>query len=277
MSQVALITGGTSGIGLDVAKRLSETGDWQVNIIGSNQQRGLEAMSSLANTIYYQADVRNYEQLAKVFETIQDKAGRLDFVFANAGVAGRTDFFAAISETGIPPEPSLDSVHINLDGLLYTSYLAMHYFRRSPESTKGKRNLIMNSSIAGLYPCALSPAYTASKHGIVGFARSIGKKLWEEGIRVNAICPGVVKTAVLTEELEKFFPDEIIIPLEVVTELVMDLLSGRSMTDAREVSVPADEMHSKALLVSGHNFYFIDQPEIHDELGKLTYVAMNNI
>jgi NAD(P)-dependent dehydrogenase (short-subunit alcohol dehydrogenase family) len=150
-------------MGLDVAKRLSETRDWQVNIVGSNQQRGLEAMSSLANTIYHQADVRDYEQLANVYETIYNKTGRLDFVFANAGIVGTTDFFAAKSETGIPPKPCLDQVHVNLDGILYTSYLAMHYFRRSPESSKGKRSLILTSSIGGLYPCVLSPIYTATK------------------------------------------------------------------------------------------------------------------
>jgi NAD(P)-dependent dehydrogenase (short-subunit alcohol dehydrogenase family) len=96
---------------------------------------------------------------------------------------------------------------------------------------------------------------------IVGFTRSIGKKLWAEGIRVNTICPGVVKTALLTDKLQSFFPEEIIIPLEVVTELGLELLSGNSMTDAREISVPADEMHSRALLITGHMFHFIDQPE----------------
>jgi NAD(P)-dependent dehydrogenase (short-subunit alcohol dehydrogenase family) len=109
---------------------------------------------------------------------------------------------------------------------------------------------------------------------IIGFTRSIGKKLWAEDIRVNTICPGVVKTALLTDELQSFFPEEIIIPLEVVTELVLELLSGNSMTDAREISVPADEMHSRALLITGHKFHFIDQPEIHDEVGKLTYASM---
>lgn len=84
----------------------------------------------------------------------------------------------------------------------------------------------------------------------------------------------MVKTALLIDELQSFFPDEILIPLEVVTELVLELLSGNSMTDAREVSVPANEMHSRALLITGHNFHFIDQPEIHDEVGKLTYAAM---
>ncbi|GLI76982.1 hypothetical protein PoHVEF18_005264 [Penicillium ochrochloron] len=82
-------------------------------------------MSSLANTIYHQADVRDYEQLANVYETIYNKTGRLDFVFANAGIAGTTDFFAAKSETGIPPKPCLDQVHVNLDGITPATWLCI--------------------------------------------------------------------------------------------------------------------------------------------------------
>lgn len=150
-------------MGLDVARKLSKSGNWQVNLIRSNPQRGLDAIASLQNAIYYQTDVRDYQQLAAVFDKVFSKAGRLDFVFGNAGIAETKDFFASHSDAGIPPEPCVDPVHINLDGVLYTSYLAMHYFRRSPESTKGKRNLIMTSSIGGLYPCVLAPMYSASK------------------------------------------------------------------------------------------------------------------
>lgn len=189
MAKVALITGGSmyhptiparivdhsltkvkkkitaSGIGLAVAKDLIQTGGWQVNIIGSNQERGQDAAASLLNVTFYQADVRNYQQLAGVFDQIFHATGRIDFVFANAGRAEYTDFFVK-SETGIPPEPSSEIVDVNLNGALYTSYLAMHYFRRSPESTKGYKNLILTSSIGGLYPCMLTPVYSSTKRGL---------------------------------------------------------------------------------------------------------------
>lgn len=109
--------------------------------------------------------MRNYQQLAGVFDQIFNATARIDFVFANAGRAEHTDFFAK-SETGIPPEPGSEIVDINLNGALYTSYLAMHYFRRSPESTKGHRNLILTSSIGGLYPCMLTPVYSSTKRGL---------------------------------------------------------------------------------------------------------------
>lgn len=109
--------------------------------------------------------MRNYQKLAGVFDQIFNDAGRIDFVFANAGIADNIDFFAEV-ETGIPPEPGSELVDINVNGALYTSYLAMHYFRRSPESTKGQRNLILTSSIGGLYPCMLTPVYSSTKRGL---------------------------------------------------------------------------------------------------------------
>jgi NADP-dependent 3-hydroxy acid dehydrogenase YdfG len=152
-----------SGIGLAVAADLSKSGKWQVNIIGTHQERGQEVADSLPNTAFYQADVRVYEQLAFVFDQIFERNDRLDFVFANAGRAEPTDFYKEQPVTCIPSKPDLECVDVNLNGALYTSHLAMHYFRRSPESTKRDRNLIFTSSIGGLYPCELIPVYVATK------------------------------------------------------------------------------------------------------------------
>ncbi|KAJ5206811.1 Short-chain dehydrogenase/reductase SDR [Penicillium cf. griseofulvum] len=269
MSKIALITGGS----LAVAKDLSQTGDWQVNIIGSNQERGQTA-ASLSSLTFYQADVRNYQQLATVFEQIFNAAGRIDFVFANAGTADYTDFFAQC-KAGIPPDPGSELVDINVNGALFTSYLAMHYFRRSPEVTKGHRNLILTSSIGGLYPSMLTPVYSSTKHALIGFTRSVGERLWEEGVRVNALCPGVVETPLFAvEAFVSIFPREIFIPMDVVTGVVSQLLSGADMVDAKGMCVTGDEMHSRAIHISGETFFFIEKPEIYDEQSRITWAAM---
>ncbi|KAL4802976.1 hypothetical protein BDV18DRAFT_163505 [Aspergillus unguis] len=287
MARVAVITGGTSGIGFDVAKELSKDGTWQVNIVGSNASKGPKAAALLPNTRFFQADVRNYQQLASVFSTVFETARRLDFVFANAGVSEAGSFFAAdtadtadttstASSTAAPPEPSLDLVRVNLDGALYTSYLAMHYFRRSPDETKGRRDLVLTASIGGLHPCALTPVYSATKHAIVGFTRSVGKKLFAEGMRVNCICPGVVRTPLLTEnpDLLACFPGDTLVSIEKVTGVVLGLISGGGMEDTNGVRVGAGEMHSRAVHITGEGFYFAEMLDLPDDAARKTWGSM---
>ncbi|PYH37637.1 SDR family oxidoreductase [Aspergillus neoniger CBS 115656] len=274
MVLVALITGGTSGIGLDVAQQLDLTGLWKVHIIGSNLERGKAAVVSLKNTTFHQADVTKYEQQGNMFQKIFNEEKRLDFVFANAGVAEDTVFFSK-HETGIPPRPDIAGLtDINLTGAIYTSYLAMHYFRRSPEVTMGKSNLIITSSIGGLYPCMHTPVYSATKHALVGFTRSIGKQLWNEGVKVNAICPGVVITFLITPELKAYFSEKILITTNDVTNVIFKLISQDDVTDSKGTFVSRDQLHSQAILVSGEKYYCVDVPEYFDEETQLTHQQM---
>ncbi|KAJ6005382.1 hypothetical protein N7451_003326 [Penicillium sp. IBT 35674x] len=274
MVQIAIITGGSSGMGLDVAQRLNSTADWQIHIIGSNKQRGEFAVSTLKNTTFHQADVSSYQQQAAVFDKVFTEHGRLDFVFANAGIAQDPGAFFAAHETGIPPEPNIDAlVDTNLNGAIHTSYLAMHYFRRSPPETRRSRHLVLTSSIGGLYPCMQTPVYSATKHGLIGFTRSIGKKLWEEGIKVNAICPGVVETPLLTPELKSIFGKSLV-PISSVTDVVMEVLSGTEMVDSKGMAVSGEYLHSRTILISGTNRYFVEMPEIYDEETRITQEAM---
>lgn len=110
---------------------------------------------------------------------------------------------------------------------------------------------------------------------LIGFTRSVGERLWEEGIRVNALCPGVVETPLLADEaFYAIFPREIYIPMDVVTGVVSQLLSGSDMVDAKGMRVAGDEMHSRAVHVSGKSFFFVEKPEIHDEQSRITWAAM---
>ncbi|KAJ5934251.1 hypothetical protein N7466_003798 [Penicillium verhagenii] len=276
--KIAIITGGTSGIGLDVAQRLDSTGNWKIHIIGSNKQRGEDAASPLKNTTFHQADVSSYQAQAVVFDKIFAESGRLDLVFANAGIAHpAAPFYAKQDETSIPPQPDVDGVlGINLDGAIYTSYLAMHYFRRCPPSENGSRHLILTSSIGGLYPCMNAPIYVATKHALVGFTRSMGKKLREEGVKMNAICPGVVETPLVTPEIKAFFDERIVIPMSEVTDVVMEMMAGKAMVDSQGTTIPGEELYQRAILISGKNHYFVEMPEIYDEETRITWNGMMN-
>ena len=151
-------------MGLEVASALAERGDWSVNILDLNEERGRNAASTLANTTFHKVDVNNYGELGAAFKTaFVSGGGRLDFVFANAGVIERRNFYTPQSE-GIDPPPEFEqlAIDVNLRSMISTSYLALHYFRQNPEKGKGT-SLVMTSSCGGLYPSYYSPIYTASK------------------------------------------------------------------------------------------------------------------
>lgn len=110
---------------------------------------------------------------------------------------------------------------------------------------------------------------------LIGFTRSVGDRLWDEGVRVNALCPGVVETLLLADEtFYGIFPREIFISVDVVTGVVSQLLSGADMVDAKGIRIAGDEMHSRAVHVSGKSFLFVEKPDLHDEQTGITWAAM---
>ena len=150
-------------MGLAVARALAERGGWNIHILDLNAQSG-EIAKTLPHTTFHEADVTNYSTLALTFQAIFNSSGKcLDFVFANAGVVERVDFYAQQPEVHEPPPPpALSSIDVNLKGVVFTSHLALHYFRRSPHKGDGA-NLVMTASCGSLYPSYYSPVYTASK------------------------------------------------------------------------------------------------------------------
>ncbi|OJJ30709.1 hypothetical protein ASPWEDRAFT_32866 [Aspergillus wentii DTO 134E9] len=100
------------------------------------------------------------------FRSVFTSNGRLDSVFANAGVIERTNFFAASESDEPPPKPDLRVLDIDLKSVVLTSYLAQHYFRRSPGHGKGAI-LVITASCGGgggVYPSWSVPLYSAAKH-----------------------------------------------------------------------------------------------------------------
>lgn len=156
---------------------LAQRPNWHVYILGKTADRGLQATKKLgySNVVYRQCDVSKYQDLAGVFQSIYRTHGRIDHVFANAGV---TDVDAIMAkkeqqqqqeqdgDSGIPPpppEPKMDLVDINFTAVMYTSYLAAHYFRLSPGAGKGA-SLVINGSVASLHPTSVMiSVYAATK------------------------------------------------------------------------------------------------------------------
>lgn len=274
--RVALITGGVSGMGFAVAEALSSRGNWDIHLVDLNPN-GATAAASLPAT-FHQANVTSYNSLASVFKSIFQTTSRIDFVFANAGIAEKTNFYEK-HDTGIepPPEFNLQCVNICLDAVITTSYLALHYFRLSPSGDGVDKTLIMTASCGGIYPSYYSPTYSAAKHGVVGFMRSIAKSFWKhDGIRVNAICPGVVKTNLLTAKEWENFPDEFFTPVKKIVESVLVLLDGVDRVTGNRIdeveggkenaSAGKDGvLWGEAVEISGENHYYRDTPRVCDD------------
>jgi NAD(P)-dependent dehydrogenase (short-subunit alcohol dehydrogenase family) len=98
-------------------------------------------------------------------------------------------------------KPDLRTIEINLTGLLYTTKLAMHYFRRQPVDEDRDRCLIIKASLAGYIDMPNSPQYAASKFGGRGLMRSLRRTSWAESIRVNLVAPWIIATPIVPSDI----------------------------------------------------------------------------
>ncbi|KAL3463503.1 hypothetical protein BJX64DRAFT_256841 [Aspergillus heterothallicus] len=281
--KVALITGGASGMGLGVATALSALPDWEVHILDINSERGSNAASTLSRTTFHYADVTKYNTLAEAFQGTFDTHSRLDFVFANAGMIERFNFYdpcaAANSREGgpvtPPPEPDLLSVDADLKGVILTTYLAQHYFLASPRKGTGA-SIVMTASCGGLYPSYYSPLYSSAKFGVVGFMRSIAQHFKARGVRANAICPGIVRTNLVDTKGWSAFPQHRFVEMDSVVRVVLALAGAAAgenaesghdsgLTDAHGTHLPADKLFGQAVEISDTGVYFREQHPFCDD------------
>ncbi|KAF2242178.1 NAD(P)-binding protein [Trematosphaeria pertusa] len=271
-------------MGLAVATSLSTRPDWSVQILDLHAERGHQAASSL-NATFHQSNVTNDTSLAAIFKTVYAKHNRLDFVFANAGIAEHANFFEPqeVDDDPVLPVKGLHAiVDINLKSVITTSYLALHYMRKSPGKDK---SLVMTASCGGLYPSYYSPIYTATKHAVVGFTRSVAPYYHTNaGIRVNAICPGTVKTNLLSSKEWENFPEEYFTPVEKIAEVVCMLVDGEDDGTGKvgeEVkggmeSITKGALNGRAVEVSGRNHYYREMVGYCDE-GMRAVMGATNI
>lgn len=160
-----LVDNVASGMGLAVATAVSALPDWEVHILDLNSEAGSKTAEDLPRTTFHYADVTNYGTLSEAFQKSFEAHNRLDFVFANAGMIERFNFYESHpigDKVAPPPEPDLLSVDVDLKGVILTTYLAQHYFRASPNQGNGA-SLVMTSSCGGLYPSLYSPLYSSAK------------------------------------------------------------------------------------------------------------------
>ena len=178
-----LITGGNSGIGLATAKLFIKEGA-KVAISGRNQQTIDSALALLGpNAIGFRADVADSAARKAVFAEIAKKFGKLDVVFANAGVPGQTPAGKASQDL------FEEIIRVNLISVFFTVEDALPYLNDGA-------SIVLNGSIIGTLGQAGYSAYAASKAGVRAIARSLSADLSPRGIRVNVVSPGATKTPI---------------------------------------------------------------------------------
>jgi NAD(P)-dependent dehydrogenase (short-subunit alcohol dehydrogenase family) len=179
--KIALITGGSSGIGLATAKRFVEEGAY-VFITGRRNPELAAATKEIGrNVATVQGDVSNLADLDRLFAQIKREKGMLDIVFANAGIAKYAAF-------GKITEEVYDSIFdINVKGLLFTVQKALPLL---PDGA----SIILNASIVGSKGLSMNSVYSATKAAIRSFARTWTTDLKDRRIRVNAVSPGSIET-----------------------------------------------------------------------------------
>ncbi|GLX13066.1 glucose-1-dehydrogenase [Pseudomonas straminea] len=248
-SQVALVTGASSGIGAASAKALAEAGAAVV----LNYRSGREAAEKLAaqirddggQAIAVRADVSNEQDVEALFAETLSAFGRLDILLANSGM----------QRDAPTVDMSLDEwnqvLQVNLTGQFLCVRTALRQFAKQgirEEISRAAGKIIQMSSVHQLIPWAGRANYAASKGGLDLLMRSVAQEVGEQRIRVNAIAPGAIRTAINREATEG-----------AAAEKLLELIPYGRIGDAEDIanavvwlaSDAADYVHGTTLFVDG--------------------------
>ncbi|MGO7270340.1 SDR family oxidoreductase [Rhizobium ruizarguesonis] len=186
--KVAAVTGAASGIGLECAKALLVAGA-RVVLVDRNEDALKEICSKLdANAIPLVIDLTDPKSVGRMMPEILEKAGQLDIFHANAGsyIGGEV--------LGGDPDAWDRMLNLNINAAFRSVHAVL------PHMVERKTgDIILTSSVAGMIPVVWEPIYTASKHAVQAFVHTLRRQVAKHGLRVGAVAPGPVVTALLSD------------------------------------------------------------------------------
>ncbi|KAK9419725.1 hypothetical protein SUNI508_07211 [Seiridium unicorne] len=188
--KVVIVTGGSSGIGLATVQLLLSLG---ASVVNGDIQPPTE--SPAGSLTFVQTNVAVWSDLVALFKKAKEVHGRIDSVFANAGVGPRADYLSTeVDENGDLKEPTHSLFDVSLKGVINTATLAIFYLRQQPEGG----NIVINGSSTGIQRMR-AVDYSTAKHGALGLGRSLTALINAAGlpIRVNTLAPAWTDSQVL--------------------------------------------------------------------------------
>jgi NAD(P)-dependent dehydrogenase (short-subunit alcohol dehydrogenase family) len=211
----ALVTGGASGFGAEVARQLVRRGD-QVVLLDVNDADGALVAKELGGHFLH-CDVTDPDEVASTTAEAESLLGGIDLFFLNAGIS-----------TGCGVGEDFDLARyrranaINLDGVVFGVHAAVPVLQR-----RGGGAIVCTASMAALTPTVFDPVYAANKAAVVGFVRSMAPTLAPMGITINAFCPGFSETKIITD-IRGMLDDAgtPIIPVEKAGASVLEILDS---------------------------------------------------
>lgn len=214
--KVALVTGGGSGIGARVAKRLGAAGA-HVVIADVDDAGGHRAAADVSGR-FVRCDVSRAADNEAAVAAVTDAFGRLDIAFLNAGVGQSSPLV-----DGFDDARYRRMVGTNLDGVVYGLVAVLPELRRH-----GGGDVVVTASLAGLTPMPMDVVYTATKHAVVGLVRSVAATCAGDGIRVNALCPGFTDTA-MVDGLRELLQQQgmPLVPVDAVADAFFTVLAAQ--------------------------------------------------
>ncbi|WP_372371225.1 SDR family NAD(P)-dependent oxidoreductase [Candidatus Uabimicrobium sp. HlEnr_7] len=240
--KVAIITGAASGIGYAIAKQMAKE-QATIIIADINFSQAQQAAENInknngGKAFPYEVDVRDSDAVEKLVENTIEQHHRLDYMFNNAGIA----IMGEMMEMTLEQWDRL--FDINVRGVIYGTHAACNVMKK-----QGYGHIVNTASLAGIIPSPNLGAYSGTKHAVLGICKSLRIEARAFGVKVSAICPGVIDTPMVTDS-EIINEDKLVASREEIRENIQ--LKPYSVEKAARKIVKGVKKNKAIILITGH-------------------------